>query len=271
MLEWNVDPVLFHLGPLQIRWYGLLFAIALMGAFYIWRWQALRGGYTEKQADRLLTLAVLATIIGARLGHVFFYDAARYLKDPITILYVWKGGLASHGATIGLIVTLAYFAISEKIRILEVMDRFAMSVTWAVICVRTGNFVNSEIVGRQTDGTFGVKFPRYDHHLALAEVPLRHPGQLYEGLLGLGVLAALYMIDRRLGERRSLGLMTFTLFTLYFGGRIFVEQFKEYQTLDAATSALTMGQYLSIPLALTGLIGLVWALRRRVPGSAAAA
>ena len=270
MFVWDPDPVLFHLGPLQIRWYGLLFATGLMGGFYLWRWQARRGGYDEKQADRLLTLIVIAVILGARLGHVFFYEPSRYLSDPWTIIEVWKGGLASHGATIGVIVAMLYYARTEHKPFFDVMDRFAMAVPLASTMVRMGNFMNSEIVGRLTDGSWGIRFPLHDRGMSLAEVPLRHPSQLYEAGMGLVILAILYLVDRVLGEKRPIGFIACLGLVLYFGGRFTVEFFKAYQTLDAERSAFTMGQFLSMPFFALGLAGIIYVLVRHKPTIAAA-
>jgi len=262
VIVWSPDPVLIEIGPVTIRWYGLLFAIALMGAFHIWRWQALRGGRTEKEAEALLTIGVIATIVGTRLGHVFFYDAARYLHHPITILYFWKGGLSSHGGTIGLAIGLGYFSWRYKMHYVETLDRFSMGAAWAAFCVRLGNLVNSEIVGRVTDVSWAFKFPRHDRGLPLDQVPWRHPSQIYEMALGLFVLAVLYLVDRKLGEKRPLGLLASLFFLLYFSGRFCVEFFKAYQTLRPTRSPITMGQTLSIPFIIVGAVGLVYVLKR---------
>jgi prolipoprotein diacylglyceryl transferase len=281
--EWN--PVILHLGSLQIRWYGVLYAFVFMGGFQLWRWQMLRGGHSEKQAERFLWLGVLGVLVGARLGHVFFYEPERYLAHPIEILYFWKGGLASHGATITLILVLIYFARREKMPILEVVDRFSMSAAWGATLVRIGNFTNSEIVGRVTDAKWGVKFPVYDYGMrylqlsqperqqVLETVPWRYPSQLVEVALGLFVLGTLYLVDRKLGEKRPLGLLSFLFFVLYFTGRFCVEFIKEYQEeFNTTHTGLTMGQYLSLPFIAIGLCGLVWiAVRRKQSGSAAAA
>ena len=108
---WNIDPTIVHLGPLQLRYYGIIFATMLYIGFIIWKNQALRGGYSAELADRYLMWGVVGVLAGSRLGHCLFYEPERYLADPITILYFWKGGLASHGATIGVIISLVAFAL----------------------------------------------------------------------------------------------------------------------------------------------------------------
>lgn len=295
MFTWNIDPDFFHLpdfiGGRGIRYYGVLYAIALMGAFYIWQWQMLRGGKTREVAERFLTAGVLAVIVGARLGHCLFYEPERYLSDPITILYFWQGGLASHGSTIALLLVMFWFARREKMPFMEVVDRLSISVAWGATLVRIGNFMNSEIVGRVTDGPFKVKFPRHDRSLltecpgecgrvardlcgvindrcyGFAQVPWRHPSQIYEAMMGLGILIILWLVDRKYGESRPLGLMGSLFLLIYFSGRFSVEFVKEFQTLD---QGLTMGQYLSLPFMIMGAIGVIKALKApKTPAAAA--
>ncbi len=269
MFVWNVSPILVKIGPIQLRYYGLIFAAMMVGGYYLWRWQMLRGGHTEEQAERFFLLGVIGVVGGARLGQVLFYEPGYYLSHPIEILFIWRGGLASHGATIGLVLVLVYFAKRERLPVLEVLDRFSMSAALGALSVRIGNFFNSEIVGRVTEVPWAVKFPRcvYDRGLPLEQVPWRHPSQLYEFFLGLLVFLALYQVDRRLKEERPLGLLASLFFLLYFSGRFFVEFFKEYQTLSPSQSPLTMGQYLSIPFILLGAAGVFYSLKRGVPTS----
>ncbi len=262
---WNINPTIIHLGPLQLRYYGIIFATMLYIGFILWKKQALRGGISEEIADKYLLWGVIGVLAGARLGHCFFYEPERYLADPITILYFWKGGLASHGATIGVIVSLVLFSLRYKLRILETLDRFTMPSAVGAAAVRLGNFFNSEIVGRQTDVPWAVRFPWHDCHSAKicsAAIP-RHPSQLYEFTFGLFVLLSLYAADKIAGkERRPLGMMTGIFLSLYFLGRFLVEFVKEYQVdrLIENASFLTMGQYLSIlPFAVGGAI-LIWSL-----------
>ncbi len=254
----DLDPVLFHLGPFTVRYYGLVFVLTLVTAFWFWRRQMLRGGHSPALADKFIAWGAIATIAGARLGHCLFYEPQTYLRDPLRILFIWEGGLASHGATIGLILALFLFARRHKLRVLEVMDRFTMSAAVGAAGIRLGNFLNSEIVGRATDVPWAVRFTHYSDDGAVA----RHPSQLYEFALGLGVLLALVLADRWAGkEKRPLGLMTGLFLTLYFAARFFVEFFKEFQT--PWERVLTMGQMLSILPFLAGVGLLLWAYRHR--------
>ncbi len=289
MFVWNIDPNLFFIGSRGIRYYGILFAFALLGAYWLWLWQTKRGGIAKEIRESFLVWGVVATIVGSRLGHCLFYEPERYLSDPITILYFWEGGLASHGATIGLILALIIFSKINKLRILEIIDRFSFSAAFAAAFVRMGNFMNSEIVGRITDGPIKVKFPRYDRNLlrvckescetaasdvcgmindkcvSFELVPWRHPSQLYEFTMGLLILGILVLVDKiAKKEERPLGLMGGLFLLLYFSARFSVEFFKEYQTLSADESIFTMGQYLSMPFMTLGLVWVIVSLIKRV-------
>jgi len=258
---WNLDPVLIELGPITIRYYGVVFVCTLVTAYLFWRWQMRRGGYSREIIEGFITWGTVATIVGARLGHCFFYEPGRYLSDPIQILYFWQGGLASHGATIGLVLALMLYSRRHKLPLLELMDRFSPSAAVGAAGIRLGNFLNSEIVGRATNVPWAVRFMRYSDH---GTVP-RHPSQLYEFALGLLVLLAVVLADRWAGrEKRPRGLLVGLFLLLYFTGRFFVEFFKEYQVPELE-AFLTMGQWLSIIPMLIGAVVLVWCVARPVP------
>ncbi len=351
MFVWNVDPEFFTIPVWgrAIRYYGVLYAMALMGGFYWWRWQMRRAGHPDDRSERFLTLAVIATIAGARLGHCFFYDWhvyggglpwvlalvaglyvwGRYMlksgvhlfeverrliygmlvavalaklyqntlppslaaASPLRVFFFWEGGLASHGTTIVIIGAMLYFGRTEGMPGREVVDRMAITVAWGACLIRLGNLMNSEIVGRVTDSTWGVKFLRYEYlHvrppvkrvlcegscstapadmcamfankcLDISQLPWRHPSQLYEASLGMGILILLLIVDRVAGqEKRPLGLLGSLFLLLYFVGRFSVEYVKEFQTLQ---EGLTMGQYLSIPFIVIGAVGVVHSLVKR--------
>ena len=207
----------------------------------------------------------LGTVIGARLGHVFFYNFDKFWADPWWLFRVWEGGLASHGATIGLFIALFIYAAIYRQSFLECLDRFAFSAALGSILVRVANFINSEIVGRVTDQTWGVRFPRHDWNLPPAQVPLRHPSQFYEALMGLMVMGILVWLDRRFGrEKRPRGLLTGAFFASYFTGRFVVEFFKERHVLNYSIP-LSMGQFLSIIPAVCGFVIIYFSLKKRVP------
>ena len=259
---WNVDPILARLGPVSLRWYSLLFVLVFLGGFWLLKWQVKRGDGDEEDAGDFIVYGVLGVLVGSRLGHVLFYDIDKALKDPVWVLKIWEGGLASHGAVIGLIIAMYLFCKRRGVPFLEGSDRFSYSAALGATLVRVGNWFNSEIVGKLTDQTWGVRLPRFDR---VPNPPLRHPSQLYEVALGLLVLAGLYVWDKKLGEeKRPRGAMISMFFALYFPGRFVVEYFKEHQTHEP-TPYLTMGQYLSIPGALLGLYGIFWAFKTRLP------
>lgn len=290
---WDIDPDLINIGPITIRYYGILFATGLLLGFYLWRWQMTRGRHNPEVTEKFLIWSVVTVLVGSRLGHCFFYEPERYLRHPIEILYITKGGLASHGAAIGLVLSVLIYAWHYGFSKVETMDRFAMSVTSAALFVRLGNFMNSEIVGKEWSGAWAVRFPRYtginqnilEYRMGkplgwVAQALPRHPSQLYEGLGALAIFLALWGVDRVLGEKRPRGLMAALLLIGYFSFRFMVEYFKEFQkharlVADASaevihvqgTSELSMGQMLSIPFVLFGLGLLVYSLVKRLPAS----
>jgi prolipoprotein diacylglyceryl transferase len=261
---WNIDPALLHIGSYELRYYSLIFVAVFLGGHALLRWQIMRGGGQDEDASDFFVYGVLAVLIGARLGHVVFYDYEKALSDPIWVLKIWTGGLSSHGAVIGLLVAMYLFTKRRGISYVEGMDRFVFAAALGATLVRIGNFFNSEIVGKVTNQSWGVSFPRYDQKL---DAPYRHPSQLYEVALGLFVLGALYVADRAMGkEKRPRGFMVSVFFILYFGGRFFIEYFKELQveSIEKVTG-FTMGQMLSAPCFLLGVAGLIMSLVKRVP------
>lgn len=290
---WDIDPDFLNLGPITIRFYGLLFAVGILLGYYLWRWQMDRGGHHRGTTEKFMVWGVIAVLVGSRLGHCLFYEPDVYLRDPIRILYIWQGGLASHGATLGLIAALWLYSYKYKFSVLEIMDRFSMSACMGAIFVRLGNFMNSEIVGRVWDGPWAVRFPRYEDSLAAelgrrAGHPLpfdavalpRHPSQLYEALGGLAVFALLWTVDRVLKERRPRGLLAALFMLGYFSFRFMVEFVKEYQVFVnitrvdeakmvfiAPTNQFDMGQYLSLPMLAIGIGFMIYAIKVRGPAS----
>ena len=259
---WEFNPILVHLfGPFGIRYYGLIFAIVFIGGYFLFLWQVKRAGGARDDAYDIILPGALGVVIGARLGHILFYKPWILLEDPIWVFKIYEGGLASHGATLGIVVALVYYARVHRLPFWECSDRFMFSVTLAAIMVRLGNFLNSEIVGRVTDGSWGVRFPLFDGPLA----PYRHPSQLYEAGMGLVVMALLFLADAAFGrEKRPRGLLSGVFLTSYFTGRFLVEYVKEYQVMPAG-NILTMGQMLSIPAALSGVLLLSYSLYRKTP------
>lgn len=267
---WDIDPVLFYypnwlsfLPGDGIRYYSLLFVGVFLGGYRLLDWQIRRAGGGEEDANDFVIYGVLGTLIGSRVGHVFLYEWDHFVRDPLFILQIHKGGLASHGATTGLIVAMWLFCRRKRQSFLEGADRFSFSAGLGATLVRLGNWFNSEIVGRKTDQTWGVYFPRFDRDEA--GPVYRHPSQLYEVALGLFVILCLYLWDRKLGkEKRPRGAMIAMFFAVYFTGRFIVEYFKEFQAW-AVGLPLTEGQFYSIAPALLGYFGLYWSTKKKIP------
>ncbi len=260
-LTWDHSP-LFSLLGFTFRYYGVLFFMTFIGAWFLLRWQVLRAGGAERDVDIFLGIGIAATWFGGRLVHMVFYEYASFSTDPWIFFQFKRGGMASHGSAIALVLSMWAFARWRGFSAVEGLDRLTFSVALGTILVRIGNFMNSEIVGRVTDQTWGVRFPRFDH---IDPAPLRHPSQLYEVLLGVIVMLTLVAVDRAAGkEKRPRGLLVSTMLVVYFSGRIAVEFFKAHQSMEAA-SFLTMGQLLSIIPLIIGIIGLVVSLRKRIP------
>lgn len=241
------------IGPISPRWYGVMFACAfffgyLGGAHYLRLY-----GLSHEQTDRLLMYVVVSTIVGARLGHVIFYDLSYYLANPHLIPAIWEGGLASHGAAIAIPYALWLFAKrTPGVSFLGITDRVAIGVAIGGFFIRLGNFFNSEIIGRPTDLPWAVVFERVDM------LP-RHPTMLYESLWCVVVLLAVLWVHRR-GQGRPVDGRMFGMFlTTLFGGRFLLEFTKVPQAAFATDWALNMGQLLSIPLVGLGL----WLLLRK--------
>jgi phosphatidylglycerol---prolipoprotein diacylglyceryl transferase len=265
---WDIDPLLVHFPswlswlPIDgLRYYSLLYVGVFLGGYKLLDWQIRRAGGDAEDASDFVLYGVIAVLAGARVGHVFFYEWSRFAADPFWLFKIHEGGLASHGATIGLLLAMWLFTWRRRQSFIEGCDRFAFSAALGAILVRIGNFFNSEIVGRVTGSDWGVRFPRYDR---IPNPPLRHPSQLYEVLLGLIVMGALVVTDRALGkEKRPRGVMISLFMALYFSGRFVVEFFKEYQPGEAHVG-LTTGQWLSLVPAAAGFVGLVISFNERV-------
>jgi phosphatidylglycerol:prolipoprotein diacylglycerol transferase len=247
-IVFDLDPTLIRIGSFQIRYYGVIFAATFWAGFFLFRYYMMRAKFTSDQALWVLPWFIGGLIIGARLAHCLFYEPDRYLSDPFSMVYFWKGGLSSHGATVGILAGIFGYSRFVKTSYLDLVDRFSPCAAIGAACVRLGNFTNSEIVGKETTLPWAVRFVRYDHG-----VIARHPSQIYEFLLGAIVLVSLIIADRMAGkEDRPIGLITGLFAIIYFGGRFFVEFTKEYQGIDEGWS-LTMGQWLCFPFIGIGI------------------
>ena len=277
-ITWDVDPVIFEIFGRGIRWYGLFFALGLLilGPMIegrIWKREKLN----PEWMNSLFVYVVLGTILGARLGHVLFYDPSYYLANPSKIFAVWEGGLASHGGTIGIIVAVwIYSRRVTKRSILWTLDRLAVPTGLAAAIIRLGNLMNSEIFGRPTDLPWGFVFPRASEFAGYAEkgltIPACHPTQIYEAVAYLLVFAlCMYLYWGRDAARRYPGLILGYFLLGVFGFRLFVESIKNVQESWeiglVQHYGLNMGQFLSIPFILAGLGLIIYAYRHPVDPS----
>ncbi len=244
---WNINPVLLELGKWEIRWYGLLFALGFVFGIIIVTKMFIKEGVNKEWVDSLFLFVVIGTVIGARLGHVFFYDWAFYQENPGEIIKIWHGGLASHGGAIGIILALYIWSRKySKRSILWVMDRVAVPTALAGFFIRFGNLMNSEIIGKPTDVPWAFTFENVDM------LP-RHPSQLYEALAYLAIFGLLMFLYWKTNEGSKPGRLFGWFFSLVFGARILIELTKENQVAFEDGMTLNMGQWLSIPLVLIGM------------------
>jgi phosphatidylglycerol:prolipoprotein diacylglycerol transferase len=264
IIPWNPNPEIFRIGFFAIRWYGLLFASSFLFGYIIMRKMFENEGLDDIVLDRLTIYMAVGTIVGARLGHCFFYEPASYLKHPLEILMVWRGGLASHGAAIGILISLWLFKRKEKKGYAWILDRIAVVVALAGFFIRMGNLMNSEIYGVETTVPWGFVFLRYH------EVAPKHPTQIYEGLTYLFIFFLLYRMYWHKKGQVYQGLLISIFLILVFTARFFIEFVKEPQEVWEKTMkmdfGINMGQALSIPFILLGIAGLIWCLKNKTPG-----
>jgi prolipoprotein diacylglyceryl transferase len=246
-IVWDVNPEILSIGNFAIRWYGLLFASGFVFGYFIMGSIFKREKIPQKLLDTLTTYMVVGTVIGARLGHCLFYEPEYYLADPIKILKVWEGGLASHGAAIGILIALWLFARKAKRPYIWILDRIVIVVALAGFFIRMGNLMNSEIYGVETSLPWGFIFVRWQ------ETMPKHPTQIYEGLSYLLIFGILYLIYKKKGISVKPGLLFGLFLVVLFSMRFLIEFIKEPQVGFEETMALNMGQLLSIPFILAGL------------------
>lgn len=247
MFVWYGDPVALRLGAVLLRWYGLLFAGGFIIGYFIMYAMFKRARYDTNDLDRLLIFIFLGTLIGARLGHCLIYEPDFFLAHPMEILKIWKGGLASHGGTIGVVLAFILFIkLSGRYRFFEIADMLTIPIALVCTMIRIGNFMNSEILGKPTNGDFGVIFAR------LGEDFPRYPAQLFEAAAYFITFLVLIILYFK-WHKRPLGfLLGLTLFLIYTA-RFFIEPFKEEQADYSTNFILNVGQLLSIPFILCAL------------------
>lgn len=241
-IVWNPDPYIFQIGSLSIKWYGLAFALGIPIAYFLFKYFIKREEKNDFSSIQIVEYGFIGCLIGARIGHIIFYEWAYYLENPLEVFQVWKGGLASHGAAVGLMASAMLLTrLKKKGSLWWLLDRAAIVICFCAGVVRIGNLFNSEIYGKATDVPWGFQFVQIDEIV-------RHPSQLYEAILVFVIGAFLLRVYRK--KDLPKGLLVGLYFALAFGFRTILEFFKE----DAIQT-----QMLNLPVVLAGIIILFFA------------
>ncbi len=256
IFEHNFSPILFEFGNSEIRWYGLLFTIGIISAYLITYYIFKKQKYPTTILESLAVYLFFGMLIGARLGHIFFYNTQYYLSNPVDILKIWEGGLASHGGAIGVFLAYLIWIKIYKIKFTKYADALVISFPFLAGFVRIGNWFNSEILGKATSGDFGVIFTR------LGEDFPRHPVQLYSALMNFLIFIILFILYKKYYKKAKPLFFLFLYMFLYFSGRFIIEFWKDLHGPIESIS-LSMGQLLSIPAVLISILYFLFYFKKR--------
>jgi len=253
----QIDPIIFSIGPLAVRWYGMMYLFGFVGSYFVMNHVARLRDYPvgKEQISDLLFYGVIGVVAGGRVGYTLFYNVGYYLQRPWEILYVWEGGMSFHGGLLGVCVVLLIYCRKRKISLWTITDLAAVAAPIGLGFGRIGNFINAELWGRPTDLPWGVVFP------GAGRQP-RHPSQLYEaGLEGLALFVIIYLLHRL---KVRPGVASFSFLFCYGLFRFLVEFVRQPDThLGFLWGGATMGQLLSLPMILAGCAGLVIIRKRK--------
>lgn len=252
----NFDPVVFSLGPLAVRWYGLMYLAAFASGWWLGVRRIAQGlaPVSRAQFDDLLFGTIVGVILGGRLGYVLFYKPVYYFSHPLEILAIWQGGMSFHGGFLGVLAAMALVAHRQRLNWWDLMDFLAPLVPLGIAAGRLGNFINGELWGRATEVSWGMVFR------GAGNLP-RHPSQLYQmALEGLALFALLWWFSSRPRPRGQVS----ALFLIGYGVLRFFSEFTREPDafLGLLALGLTMGQWLSAPMVLAGLWLFAWSRRR---------
>jgi phosphatidylglycerol---prolipoprotein diacylglyceryl transferase len=253
----HIDPVFLRLGPLEFRWYGLMYILSFLAAYFVIRAAVKRKGLplsADDAADLVFTVA-MGIIIGGRCGYMLFYNFPYYLANPLKIFAVWEGGMSFHGGLAGAILAGVYYARKKKTPFLHLADVCFQTAPIGLFLGRLGNFINGELYGRVTDVPWGVVFP------GGGGLP-RHPSQLYEAFLeGPALFVLLWLIGQK---ERPPGVVLWSFIALYGSFRFVVEFFREPDSqLGYVFNGLSMGQMLCFPMMAIGVFMIFLAYRQK--------
>lgn len=257
-IDWD-PPIGLDLGFFTLRFYSLMFLVAFVSGWYLTKAIFKHEGLSMEKLDKILIYTVIGTLLGARLGHVIFYQPELFTEDFLSVFLPFQfvptfkftgfAGLASHGATIGIAIAMYFY--SKKViqkNIFWIFDRIVIPVSFGAVFVRIGNFLNSEIIGKPTNSDYGVVFKKLGEDFA------RHPSQLYESGCYLLLFALLYYLYWKTDISKKVGMLFGIFFTLMWSIRFVVEYSKEPQVAERADWLFNTGQLLSIPMVIIGII-----------------
>lgn len=266
-IKWNVNPEIVDLGFWALRYYSLLFVTGIVLGYVFMKKIFSNENLSQELLDKLAIYVFFGTVLGARLGHCFFYEWDYYRDHISEMLFPWRNteagfkfvgyqGLASHGGAFGILIALALFIWREKFSFLRILDYMGVVIPVAGACIRLGNLFNSEIYGHQTNLPWGFIFVR------AGETVPKHPTQLYEALSYLLIFVFLYTLYFRKGKLLPKGYLFSLFLILLFSARFFIEFVKEVQVPFEKTMTLNMGQWLSLPFIAAGVILFFWSRKQ---------
>ncbi|MET1218294.1 MAG: prolipoprotein diacylglyceryl transferase [Glaciecola sp.] len=253
----GIDPVLIEIGPLAVRWYGLMYLVGFIAAYYLAKSRLSRTKWSEEDLSDLLFWGFMGVILGGRVGYVLFYNFSRFLSDPLYLFRIWEGGMSFHGGLLGVLIAIWYFARKKGSTFLAVGDFVAPLVPIGLGAGRIGNFLNAELWGRTTEVPWGIIFP------AAGYLP-RHPSQIYQfALEGVALFTIIWLYSKKPRATGAVGGMFLLCYGVF---RFVVEFFREPDAhLGLYATGLSQGQYLSMPMVLLGVFLLYRAKSTTVP------
>lgn len=265
-ITWTVSPEIFKIGFFSLRWYPLMFIIGFLLGSKIMEVIYRRDGVDPERVYKLFLYCFIGTVVGARLGHCFFYAPEYYLAHPVEILKTWKGGLASHGGTIGVVTAVLLYAKRDRLGSLWVLDRLSIAVAPVAALIRLGNLFNHEIFGHATDLPWAFRFVDNVGAWERGAEPIftapSHPTQLYEAFAYVLVFALCAFLYYKTTASRRRGLIFGAFLIGIFGSRFFIEYVKNVQESFEEGMLLNMGQLLSLPFVILGIWLIIRAMRR---------